>query len=964
MSQIWSVAKKELRSFFLSPVAFIFLATFLFVVLLSFFWVDTFFARNLADIRPLFHWFPLLLVFLVSALTMRLWSDEQRMGTMELLFTLPVRLRDLVLGKFLAGLLLVAVALLLTIGLPITVSFMGDLDWGPVIGGYVGALLLAGAYLSVGLCVSSATINPIVSLIVTVVCCGALYLLGSDTLTSFVGYRGGDILRGLGTGSRFNSIQRGVIDLRDVLYYLSLIVGFLVLNAMILSSKRWSQGDSTKARRLAVKYGFVLTVANLIVLNLWASQLKFARVDLTERKQYSVSKVTKSVLKNLDAPLLLRGYFSGETHPLLNPLIPQVRDRLTEYGIVGGSQVQIEFVDPEKDVDAEKEAKDAYGINSVPFQTADRHQMSVKNAYFSVLVKYGNKHAVLGFDDLIEVKGTGMKMPEVRLRNLEYDLTRTIKRTVADFQPLEDLFAQSVDPIVVEAYVSPESIPENIKSMPTQVAKVIDELKGKSGGKLSLKVMDPTAENDSSLPAKIEKTYGFKPFLSSPFGGQTFYMHYAIRMGEQIGRFFPSPGMSEADIRKEFTGTLKRMTPGFLKRIGLVVATGKPQRPAQPGMPPMPSERYRFLKSKLGETYDVKGVDLSKGRVPADIDVLAVIGKADFSENAKFAMDQHLMRGGALILGYGRYALKLDPTGQGLAVEKIASQIDDMLAGWGVKVEDKMVLDPQNQAFPVPVRPGAMQMIQYPFWIDIRSDGMASDSVIVGGLPSVTMQWASPLTVDKQEGVTWTTLLRSTKEAWTQATVNVQPDFQRFPQLGFGRPDVSDMESKESAETAMSDGRMILAASAMGEFTSHYKDKASPLATVKAGATADENPASGSSQVLGTSSPDARLVVFGSSEFLRDEVFQISQQDDRAINNIQLFQNAIDWSLADTDMLSIRSRGTFARTLAPMTDGRRSTWEVVNAMLMIVGLLAVIFWVYLKRKSVHPIDVTTYTANV
>jgi len=201
MSQIWSVAKKELRSFFLSPVAFIFLATFLFVVLLSFFWVDTFFARNLADIRPLFHWLPVLLIFLVSALTMRLWSDEQRMGTLELLFTLPVKTRDLVLGKFLAGLLLVAVALALTVGLPISVSFMGDLDWGPVFGGYLGAMLLAGAYLAIGLCVSAATTNPIVSLIVSVVSCGALYLVGSDTLTHFFGYRGGNILRLLGTGS-------------------------------------------------------------------------------------------------------------------------------------------------------------------------------------------------------------------------------------------------------------------------------------------------------------------------------------------------------------------------------------------------------------------------------------------------------------------------------------------------------------------------------------------------------------------------------------------------------------------------------------------------------------------------------------------------------------------------------------------------------------------------------------------
>src|SRR5688572_15416408 len=155
MNHVLSIAKKELRAYFLSPVALIFLGTFVFVTLFTFLWVETFFSRNIADVRPLFLWLPRLLIFLGAALTMRLWSEEQKLGTLEILLTLPVETHKLVVGKFLAALALVAIALALTFHVPIAVSMMGDLDWGPVFGGYAAALLVAAAYLAVGLFISS-----------------------------------------------------------------------------------------------------------------------------------------------------------------------------------------------------------------------------------------------------------------------------------------------------------------------------------------------------------------------------------------------------------------------------------------------------------------------------------------------------------------------------------------------------------------------------------------------------------------------------------------------------------------------------------------------------------------------------------------------------------------------------------------------------------------------------------------
>ena len=187
MNHVLSIAKKELRAYFMSPIALIFLGAFLLASLFVFFWVETFFLRNIADVRPLFSWLPILLIFLVGALTMRLWSEEQKLGTLEILLTLPVETHKLVLGKFLAGLALVGLALALTLGIPITVSMMGELDWGPVIGSYIGALLLAGAYLAIGLYISSLTENQIVALIFTCVAGGALYAVGTDPIISFAG---------------------------------------------------------------------------------------------------------------------------------------------------------------------------------------------------------------------------------------------------------------------------------------------------------------------------------------------------------------------------------------------------------------------------------------------------------------------------------------------------------------------------------------------------------------------------------------------------------------------------------------------------------------------------------------------------------------------------------------------------------------------------------------------------------
>ncbi len=239
MNRIRAVAGREFRAYFNSPIAYVFLAVFAGAALFTFFNVNAFFSRGRADLRGLFDAIPFLMVLLVPALTMRLWAEERKQGTIEVLLTLPARDHELVAGKFLASLGLMSVGLALTLVLPVTVGLLGDLDWGPVVGGYVGAVLLGAAYLAVGQFLSATTENQILAFILTLVVCLGLYGIGLEAFVGFFPDHTASILRAMGTGSRFKSVARGVIDLRDLVYYLSLTGFFLLASVAALRVRRW-----------------------------------------------------------------------------------------------------------------------------------------------------------------------------------------------------------------------------------------------------------------------------------------------------------------------------------------------------------------------------------------------------------------------------------------------------------------------------------------------------------------------------------------------------------------------------------------------------------------------------------------------------------------------------------------------------------------------------------------------------
>jgi ABC-2 type transport system permease protein len=957
---VFRIARKELAGFFASPAAFLFLGVFLAVTLFVFFWVDAFFSRNIADVRPLFEWMPVLLIFLVAALTMRAWSEERRAGTLELLATAPVPQLVLVLGKFFGGLGLVAIALALTLPLPLTVTFLGPLDWGPVFGGYLAALFLAAAYLAVGLWVSARTDNAIVALIGTTVVCGLFYLLGSDVLTALLGHRGGELLELLGAGSRFDSITRGVIDLRDLYYYASIVGVFLALNLFTLEQLRWD-GNPASAVHRRWRWITLLAAANFLATNLWLAPQGWARADLTQGSIYSLSEATKGYLTQLREPLLIRGYFSAQTHPLLAPLVPQVRDLLQEYAQAGGNQVQVEFIDPHDEPDLEEEAGARYGIRPVPFQTASKYQASVVNSYFDILVAYGDQYETLNYQDLIEIKVRSESDIQVELKNPEYDITRAIRKVLTAYQGGGNPFESVTKPVVFKGFVSPkERLPKPLDTLRDDLEEILAGLEAKSGGKLRPEFTDPDA-GDGSLARQLADKYGFGPMVTGLLDPNPFWFSLVLEGdGETVPVPLP-PELDKAGLARSVEAALKRFSPGFLKTVAVLA----PQAgPAFGGMGMgAGGPRFDMLREVLGENLRLKDADLKNGRVPTDADLLLVLSPEGLDEKQLFAIDQFLMQGGTLVLATAPYSATVD---RSITARQVTSGMQDWLANHGITLTASMVLDPDNAALPVPVERNLggfvvqeIRMLDYPYFPSLRGEGLNPDTPVTSALGEVAMTWASPIVLDQEKNtqrqVTW--LLRSSPASWTSDSTEVLPDFQRFPRWGF------DAGEKREAHT--------LALAVQGRFDSWFAGKDSPLAKPEAPEPDETADADGETEdaeddtkdeqtlisgVIERSPESARIILFASNDFLTDDALALAGQGLGTVYTkpIELVQNAIDWAVDDGGLAGIRSRGHFARTLIPLERGSQLFWEYLNYGLAVLGLFLI--WL-LRRRALRAAQV-------
>jgi ABC-2 type transport system permease protein len=631
---------------------------------------------------------------------------------------------------------------------------------------------------------------------------------------------------------------------------------------------------------------------------------------------------------------------------------------LNEYQVVSGGTVRLEIIDPAQNPDKEAEANQVYGIQPTPFQVTGRYEASVINSYFDILVQYGDQSETLTFNDLIEVEQNRDGTLDVRLRNLEYDLTSTIKKVIYGFQNIDAILASLEEPVRMNVFITPDTLPPELADVPGTFRKVLSEIEQEAGGTFSFEFIDPDDPNSEVTRAELQERYNLQPLMTSFFSGESYYLYMVMETGDQAQVIYPSGQLSEADIRNSVESALKRLSPGFLQVVGLWTPPAAPTQNMF-GQTQQPISSWQQVREVLQQEYEVRTVDLSTGSVGADVDVLVVIGPQNLDDKARYAIDQYLMRGGAVILAAGTTGIMAAPTGGGLAAKPVTEGVGELLAHYGITVEDAMVLDPQNEPFPVPVmrqvgdfQVQEIQALDYPFFIDIRADGMAEDHPIVNNLPAVTLNWASPIKLDAAKNAERDVdvLLQSSSGSWIQESDNIQPDFNTYPELGFAQLTESQPYT--------------LAVSVRGSFASFFTDKPSPLAVGEEdGETAESEQATPEPTpqtapgTIEVSPETARLVVVSSFEFVDDTVLELSRTlgGDRYLNNLNLVQNAVAWAVEDLDLLNISARGSASRVLIELSEGEQSFWEVGNYVFALLALLTVAAVTSVRRRNETPL---------
>src|SRR6266700_5906663 len=422
---IGTVAKRELAAYFESPVAYVFLVIFLLLAGFFTFTFGGFFERGEASLAAFFNWLPWLFLFLVPAAGMRLWSEERRLGTIELLLTMPVATWQAILGKFLASWLFLVIALALTFPIVVTANWLGDPDNGVIASGYVGAALLAGAYLAVSCMTSALTRNQVIAFILAVVLCLLLILVGFSPLTDLLARWASpwlvEAVTKFSVLTHYDGFQKGVLESRDLLYFLSVMAFTLFATGVVIRSHRAGERRTMQKKTENLLYsggGLVAAFVILILANLVLGAAR-GRIDLTQGKLFTLSEGTRAVLAKLESPVKIRFYFTQGDAGVPLPIKAygrRVEDLLAEFRQAGRGKVLVEKLDPQPDSDAEDSAT-LEGIEAQVTSTGEKF-------YLGAAVSYADQKLALP------------ALTPDREPLLEYDLVRAIPRVTATSKPV------------------------------------------------------------------------------------------------------------------------------------------------------------------------------------------------------------------------------------------------------------------------------------------------------------------------------------------------------------------------------------------------------------------------------------------------------------------------------------------------------------------------------------------------
>lgn len=416
MKAIWTIARRELKALFDSPAGYVLLIVFL--VINGFLFFRQAYLTNSATMRPMMDILPWLLLFFVPAVAMRTLAEDTRHGTLEVLLSQPINELQLLLGKYLGATLFLWLALLLTLVIPASLTLGAQIQWGAVAAQYVGAMLLAAGLAGVGVWASGIARSQITAFIVAVAVMFLLVLVGLNPLVVGLPAQLGIIAARLGVLSHFDSIGRGVIDLRDVVYFLSLAAIFLTLAYGSLMARKLATGQAP-VRRLRV--GVLLLVATLVVINLLGSYIS-GRLDLTPGRAYTLSPASKTLVSGLSDIVTIKLFASPELPAEVGLMKRDLDDLLGDLRTAGKGKIRIVERDPDADPAIKREAANL-GITPVQFNVVGQSSLQVKEGYLGLVIQYADASEPIPFvrrtDDL-----------EYRVASAIRGMTRTSKRRI------------------------------------------------------------------------------------------------------------------------------------------------------------------------------------------------------------------------------------------------------------------------------------------------------------------------------------------------------------------------------------------------------------------------------------------------------------------------------------------------------------------------------------------------------
>ena len=424
MTPILTIARRELKALFDGPAGYVLLVVFL--VINAFLFFRQAYLTNTASLRPMLDLLPWILLFFVPAVAMRTLAEDTRSGQLELLLSQPITEVELLVGKYLGAAGFLWIALLLTVAIPLGLSLGSELAWGPVVAQYVGAILLAGGLAGVGVWASCITRSQITAFIVAVAVMFLLVLVGLNPLLVGLPPQLGAVAARLGVLSHFDSIGRGVIDLRDAIYFVSLAAIFLTLAYGSLMARKLAAGQAGVQR---LRLGVLVMVGLLVVVNLAGSYIG-GRLDLTPGKVYTLAPATRDLVRNLDDIVTLKLFASKELPAEVALMKRDLDDILGDLRSAGRGQVRVVTLDPADDPEAEKEAR-SLNINPVQFNVVGKSELQVKQGYLGLVVQYADQHEVIPF-----VRRTD---------DLEYRLAAAIRGLTTARKPLLGLVAAMPD---------------------------------------------------------------------------------------------------------------------------------------------------------------------------------------------------------------------------------------------------------------------------------------------------------------------------------------------------------------------------------------------------------------------------------------------------------------------------------------------------------------------------------------